>query len=62
MLCISGKVTLIREEADGAKTAIALGEGQYAINPPGVWHTADADGPATCLFITAGKDTTHRPR
>ena len=35
---------------------------EYAINAPGVWHTADVTGEATALFITAGKGTEHRPR
>jgi hypothetical protein len=39
-----------------------LGGGDYAINDPGVWHTADVDGSATVLFITAGLGTEHRPR
>ena len=39
-----------------------LGPGEYAINPRGAWHTADAEEPVVALFITAGKDTTHRPR
>ena len=41
---------------------IHLGPGDYAINPPGVWHTADVDGTALALFITVGEGTTHRPR
>lgn len=36
--------------------------GDYAINPRGVWHTADVAGHATALFITAGVGTEHRPR
>ena len=41
---------------------MTLGPGQYAINKPGVWHTADAAESATVLFITAGAGTEHRPR
>jgi hypothetical protein len=36
--------------------------GQYAINEPGTWHTADVTGETTALFITAGLGTQHRPR
>ena len=43
-------------------STVELGEGQYAINEPGVWHTADVAGEATALFITAGLGTEHRPR
>ncbi|HET9812091.1 MAG TPA: cupin domain-containing protein [Sphingomicrobium sp.] len=60
--CIQGHMTLHQELRDGAEQSIALAPGDYAINPPGAWHTADADGPVVALFITAGKDTTHRPR
>jgi quercetin dioxygenase-like cupin family protein len=62
VLCIAGKLTLHQELADGSKRAIALGAGQYAINEPGTWHTADVEGIATALFITAGLGTQHRPR
>jgi quercetin dioxygenase-like cupin family protein len=48
--------------ADGSKQSWELGPGDYAINPRGAWHTADADAPVVALFITAGKGTTHRPR
>jgi quercetin dioxygenase-like cupin family protein len=41
---------------------ITLAAGDYAINPPGVWHTADVASPATVLFITSGVGTQHRPR
>jgi hypothetical protein len=41
---------------------VSLAPGQYAINEPGTWHTADVEGPATALFITAGWGTQHRPR
>lgn len=39
-----------------------LGAGEYAINPPGVWHIADGAEHATAIFITAGEETEHRPR
>ena len=41
---------------------IVLRAGEYAINPRGVWHTADVAGHATAVFITAGQGTEHRPR
>lgn len=62
VLCTAGTITLHQEQADGSTTSIRLGAGQYAINPPGIWHTADAEGPAAALFITAGEGTQHRPR
>lgn len=62
VLCISGSITLIQEVAGGTTTQITLGPGEYAINPPGVWHTADITEAATALFITAGMGTEHRSR
>jgi mannose-6-phosphate isomerase-like protein (cupin superfamily) len=62
VLCLSGTMTLHQEQADGTIATVALGAGEYAINPPMVWHTADVDGEATALFITAGAGTQHRPR
>lgn len=62
VLCIDGAITLHREHADGTSDSATLGPGDYAINPPGCWHTADIAGHATALFITAGEGTQHRPR
>lgn len=62
VLCTDGHITLHQEHADGSIDAVTIGPGEYAINPAGTWHTADADGPATALFITAGLGTDHRPR
>jgi quercetin dioxygenase-like cupin family protein len=62
VVCLKGAITLHRELADGSMDSVNLGEGDYAINPPGAWHTADIEGKATALFITAGEGTEHRPR
>ena len=62
VLCTAGTITLLQQHADGTVTSIRLGAGQYAINPPGVWHTADVTGRATAVFITAGSGTEGRPR
>jgi len=61
VLCIDGAITLIQEQ-DGVTNRVTLVAGDYAINGPGVWHTADVTGPVTALFITAGLGTEHRPR
>lgn len=61
VLCTEGEITLI-QEVGGDEVRTTLRVGEYAINPPGVWHTADAAGPATAVFITAGMGTEHRPR
>ena len=62
VLCTAGTITLLQQQADGLVTSVRLGAGQYAINPAGVWHTADVEGPSTAVFITAGEGTQHRPR
>ncbi|GGZ12080.1 cupin domain-containing protein [Novosphingobium colocasiae] len=62
VVCLSGTITLIQEAADGAIGTVVLAAGQYAINPAGVWHTADVSGPVTALFVTAGIGTQHRER
>ena len=62
VLCISGMMTMHQEMADGSKAKTTIGPGEYAINPPGAWHTVDVDGDASALFITAGLGTEHRPR
>ena len=59
---VQGHMTLHQELPDGSKQSIELGPGDYAINPRGAWHTADAEQPVVALFITPGKDTTNRPR
>lgn len=61
VLCTAGEITLV-QELDGEQVRTTLSAGEYAINPPGVWHTADVDSPATAVFITAGIGTEHRPR
>jgi len=62
VLCMAGMITLIQERPDGTTGRVTLNVGDYAINPPGAWHTADVSGPATALFITAGAGTETRPR
>lgn len=61
VLCVAGEIVLT-QETDGVESQTTLTAGEYAINAPGVWHTADVSAPTTVLFITAGKDTEHRPR
>jgi homogentisate 1,2-dioxygenase len=61
VICTAGEITLIQELSDGVR-ATTLRVGDYAINPRGVWHTADVAAQATGVFITAGRGTEHRPR
>lgn len=62
VLCVSGAMTLLQELPSGEQRSATIGPGQYVINEPGTWHTADVDGSATGLFVTAGQGTDHRPR
>lgn len=62
VLCVAGEIILHQEDEDGCASSLRLEAGQYAVNAPGVWHTADVEESATVLFITAGKETQHRPR
>lgn len=61
VLCTAGAFTLI-QEIDGREVRTRLAPGEYAINPPGVWHTADVESAASGVFITAGLGTRNRPR
>jgi|SRR5689334_1147330 hypothetical protein len=59
---LSGRVTLLQER-DGRCVEVELTEtGQFALNPRGVWHTADVHEDSLLLFITAGEGTQTRPR
>ncbi len=61
VVCIAGSMVLV-QEIGGETRETTLGAGEYAINPRGVWHTANVAGEATALFITAGLGTQLRPR
>ena len=64
VVCVAGGFTLIQQGAEGTERRIRMGAGDYAINPAGVWHSADL-GPgerAQALFITAGLGTEVRAR
>lgn len=62
VVCVAGTMTVHQERPDGGIDSVTLGVGDYAINPAGVWHTADVAGEATALFVTPGLGTEHRPR
>ncbi len=64
VVCTAGTLTLHQEHPDGSTDTVTLAPGDYAINPPGTWHTADVPPGtvATALFITPGLGTDHRPR
>ena len=62
VLCTAGEMVLHQQWPDGRIETVTIGAGEYAINPPGVWHTADISGEAKAVFITAGMGTKNRPR
>ncbi|MEO6041135.1 MAG: cupin [Croceibacterium sp.] len=62
VVCLDGSMTLIQQQPDGEELRTTLAPGEYAINAPGVWHTADVHGEARGLFITPGAGTQNRPR
>lgn len=63
VLLLSGEAVMHQELADGSITHVRLVAGEYAVNPPGAWHTMDlVSDEASALFITVGLGTEHRPR
>ncbi len=62
VICVSGEMEIVQEQPDGSELIVSLSPGQFAINPPGVWHTANVAGEASAVFVTAGVGTRHRPR
>ena len=61
VICTEGEMTLV-QEIGGERVRTTIQAGEYAINAPGVWHTADIEERATVVFITAGEGTQGRPR
>jgi mannose-6-phosphate isomerase-like protein (cupin superfamily) len=61
VVCVAGSLVL-HQEQDGVVRSVTLRVGEAVVNAPGVWHTADCEGPCTALFITAGLGTEIRPR
>ena len=61
VVCTDGELTL-HQEVDGEVRTVVLRAGEAVVNDPGVWHTADVDGTATALVVTAGEGTQVRPR
>ena len=70
VLCTAGTLSLTQKLPEGEVTTV-LQAGQYIVNPPGVWHTANEDTAGTAVFITLvlapntdpgdGRVTTVRP-
>lgn len=64
VFCTAGSVTLVQDAQgdESSTTEIKLDAGEYAINPKGVWHTANVEEECTVLFITPGIGTQHKKR
>ncbi len=62
VICTQGEMVLIQEGPEDELRELTLRAGEYAINPPGVWHIANIAERATAIFITAGEGTQIRPR
>lgn len=62
VICTAGEMTVIQQFPDGREQRVILKIGDYAINPSGVWHTADIANQATAIFITSGLGTENRAR
>ncbi len=61
VLCTEGVVELVQRIGDD-EVITRLHPGEYAINAPGVWHSANDTGPCAAVFITAGTGTKNQPR
>lgn len=61
VVCLSGAVTVVREAGELTERVV-LRAGEATVNPAGVWHAVDADGPARLLTITPGLGTEQRGR
>ena len=58
--CLQGHMVL-HQAGRRVEAILELGPGDYAINPRGSWHTADAEETGEPLHH-GGKGTTNRPR
>ena len=61
VVCTAGIIELV-QRIDDEDVITRLNPGEYAINAPGVWHSANDTGPCSAIFITAGMGTENHPR
>lgn len=62
VICTNGEITLHQDDGNSGVQTTVLQAGEYAVNPKGVWHTADCSASCTVIFITPGRGTQHKPR
>lgn len=60
VMLMSGRITLVLQLESGESSLELSGQGQYAIVPQGVWHTAKISVASKVLFITPGQGTQHK--
>lgn len=61
VVLLEGGMTLVQAR-QGGEVRIPMAAGQAAVNPRGVWHTADVHEAGRALYVTPGIGTEHRPR
>jgi mannose-6-phosphate isomerase-like protein (cupin superfamily) len=57
----SGSVRFHLDDGESVRE-LTVAAPEYLVVPAGMWHTADALGPARMLVVTWGEGTDHRPR
>jgi mannose-6-phosphate isomerase-like protein (cupin superfamily) len=58
---IAGRMRLVLEGDDGAKSEVPVGPGEAVIVPCGVWHRIEIDEPARFLFLGGGRTQIRLP-
>jgi hypothetical protein len=61
VVVLDGHIELV-QDLHGREHRVELRAREAAVNPRGVWHTADVRVPGHALFVTAGRGTEVRPR
>jgi len=60
VVLLSGKVTFVFDLESQNEPVALTKQGDYAVVPRNVWHTAKVDEPCKVLFITPGENTQHK--
>ena len=60
LVVVRGEITLLLQTEDGEQQTTLSQEGDYAVIPKGIWHTALVDSLVKVLFITPGEGTQHK--
>ena len=60
MILLSGQVTFVLQLETGEQAITLQKQGEFAVVPKGVWHTAKTNVETKMLFVTPGEGTQHR--